>query len=488
MYELIIGIVTLILNTFLGLFSFFRNPKSWTNKLLFLLTIWIDLYLVVNYLSLHPPLPTPESQLLWIRIVMFVCSFIGPTLVLLIHTFPGDKIMLRKRFLIPLLVLCLTAASASLSHLVFSGIQYPDGQPVPIPGPMIPVFFLDFIGLFIFSFFLLIYKYRRSEGVVKIQHLYFLLGVFLTFTIMGFTTVVLVVLFKFSKLVFLGPNAMIFMVMCITYAMVRHNFLDIRLIVARSVAYALVLLILLLSYAFAIFLVGTYIIGYPIAPVTMAIAVFFAFIIAISYEPLLRYVEQFTDRVFFKHRYDTRFLLAKLGRIMASTLELEEITQLILKTLVRDIKISKGYLLLTRDKEIIWSHGQAYSHPLSLNFVGGYIDFLIESALHKKGNEVLLYDELPESPEKDIMKEYDMRVAFPLIVEKKPIGLMWFGNKLSGEIYSQEDSHLFKILASEIAVAINNSLQYDEIKKFNMTLQEKIKHDILQTDTYQIKP
>jgi signal transduction histidine kinase len=95
--------------------------------------------------------------------------------------------------------------------------------------------------------------------------------------------------------------------------------------------------------------------------------------------------------------------------------------------------------------------------------------------LKKKDDDILLFEELPDGPEKDIMREYEMSVAYPLLVEGKPIGLMWFGSKLSGETYSTEDMHLFKIFAPEVAVAINNSLQYDEIKQFNITLQEKIK-------------
>jgi signal transduction histidine kinase len=160
---------------------------------------------------------------------------------------------------------------------------------------------------------------------------------------------------------------------------------------------------------------------------------------------------------------------------MASTLELKELTQLILKTLLKDMKVSKGYLLLTRDNQIIWSYGQSYHQTIEHNFVGDYISFLIDSALKKKGDNILLFEELPDGPEKDIMREYEMSVAYPLLVEGKPIGLMWFGSKLSGETYSTEDMHLFKIFAPEVAVAINNSLQYDEIKQFNITLQEKIK-------------
>ncbi|KXK10233.1 MAG: Non-motile and phage-resistance protein [Microgenomates bacterium OLB23] len=140
------------------------------------------------------------------------------------------------------------------------------------------------------------------------------------------------------------------------------------------------------------------------------------------------------------------------------------------------MKLSRGYLLLLRDNQIIWSYGQSTNKTLEHHFVGDYIYYLIEAALKKKEDNILLFEELQDSAEKDIMREYDMSIAYPLLVEGKPIGLMWFGSKLSGETYSSEDIHMFKILAPEVAVAVKNSLQYDEIKQFNITLQDKIKH------------
>jgi signal transduction histidine kinase len=323
--------------------------------------------------------------------------------------------------------------------------------------------------------YVLLKRLRRAAGKVREQLRWIILGILVMLGLIIFTILLPLMLFKTSSFVSLMPLYTAIFIAMTAYAIIRHNFLDVRLLVARSIAYSVVAVILVLTYSGSIFLVGTYVIGYEIRPVNMLISVIFAFIIAISYEPLLRNIERLTDRLFFKDRYDSRFLLAKLGRIMASTLELKELTQLILKTLLKDMKVSKGYLLLTRENQIIWSHGQGYYHITQHNFVGDYINFLITSALKKKNDDILLFEELPDGPEKDIMREYEMSVAYPLLVEGKPIGLMWFGSKLSGETYSTEDMHLFKIFAPEVAVAINNSLQYDEIKQFNITLQEKIK-------------
>ncbi len=456
----------------LGVSTLQTSPKSITNRLFFLFSSTLALYIWANYLS---AIQSVDSlTLFWIRVVMGLALLINIFYFLLVFEFPNIKRSLAKNWYyliglctLPLLFLSQTAA-------IFSSVN--PGTNQPVPGKLIPLFLIHTLVFLVGGVIILFKKFKVAKGVIRIQLRYLIFATAFMFVSILLTNVFFVLVLKTTAFIGLLPIYTTIFVGLISYAILRHKFLDIRLIVARSIAYSVVVLILVLSYSSGIFLVGTYVIGYEIRPINMIVSVFFAFIIAISYHPLLRNIEHITDKLFFKDRYDSRFLLAKLGRIMASTLELKEIAQMILKTLLKDMRISKGYLLLMRENQIIWSYGQSYNHALAHNFVGDYISFLIESAHKKREDNILLFEELQDGAEKDIMREYGMSIAFPLLVEGKPIGLMWFGSKLSGETYSTEDMHLFKILAPEVAVAVKNSLQYDEIKQFNVTLQEKIKH------------
>jgi signal transduction histidine kinase len=62
------------------------------------------------------------------------------------------------------------------------------------------------------------------------------------------------------------------------------------------------------------------------------------------------------------------------------------------------------------------------------------------------------------------------------VVREELIGGILLGQKSSGEIYSSADIDVLKIVAPEIAVAVKNSLSFDEIKRFNVTLEEEVKH------------
>jgi len=50
------------------------------------------------------------------------------------------------------------------------------------------------------------------------------------------------------------------------------------------------------------------------------------------------------------------------------------------------------------------------------------------------------------------------------------------GDKLSGDIYSNQDIELLEIISKELAVAIQNAKAYAEISEFNVNLQARVDH------------
>jgi signal transduction histidine kinase len=201
-----------------------------------------------------------------------------------------------------------------------------------------------------------------------------------------------------------------------------------------------------------------------------------ALLFAMSFQPLKRLFERTTDKIFFKDKYDAQTLLWSLSRIMSSTLNLSHLTQRILEKMLTEMKITYGSIVITRNSSVIWvgSEGQTIGHP----FKGNEIFTTIEHSfkMHGVKEQILVYEELPDSPIKTIMREHEIYIVLPLVVRKELIGGILLGNKASGEIYSSDDIDVLKIIAPEIAVAVKNSLSFDEIKKFNVTLEEEVKH------------
>ena len=304
--EVLLGIFTFLITSYLGGVVYFRNKKSWTSRLFLILTFLINAYILVNYLSLHPPRSTPENQLFWIRVVMFTTSFIGPILILLVHTFPHDSFKLRKRYIAPLLLLMGCSAVASLTSLVFKSLEFPKGEPVPVPGPGIAIFFADFVGLFILSFIIIIIKYRVSFGQEKMQNRLFLLGVVATFSFMAISTVVSVVILKTSAAVFLGPLSSVVLMSFIAYAIFKYHLFDIKIIATEALV--VILTIILISEGILSGSVGT-----------ILFKIFFAILVAILGVLLVRSVKKEI-----KQREELATLAASLEKANARLTEIDK--------------------------------------------------------------------------------------------------------------------------------------------------------------------
>ena len=123
--EIILNSIAFVVIFVFGLAVYLKNPKSHTNILFFLLAIVLDAYIVSTIFALHPIVKTLESNLFWIRMDMFLGSFIATFLFLLAYTFPRNKINLAKKYWVFTIFYTLLMVVISFTPLVFKSVSYP---------------------------------------------------------------------------------------------------------------------------------------------------------------------------------------------------------------------------------------------------------------------------------------------------------------------------------------------------------------------------
>ncbi len=458
--ELILGAVAFFASVYLGAAVYLRNPKSWTNRLFGILALLNNAYIIINFLSLHPPQETPENQLFWIRMVMFITSFIGPVLILLVHTFPRERVAMRPRYLILLGLLMLTSASFALSDLIFKSIEYPNGEPIPVAGAGIPVFFADFVGLFILSFILLIYKYQKAVGEEKIRHLHLFLGILASFSLMGLTTVTFVVLLKTSAFVFLGPIFPVILAAFIAYAIVKHRFLDIAPSIARAVSYLFFIFVVAVLYSALLFGLTRLFATAHIDLWNLLIGIMLTTGIALTFQPLEKQIRKITDRVFFKGLYNFDELLARLTQAMIAKIDLDELTKSLLEILTREMRITKAAFLIIENHTIRDVRGVGYQER-------DFMENVLEALLHdipQDASGSIIFDELRSETLKESFRKNDVMVAIPIRSGDKEVALLVLGPKAAGDLYSKKDLMLLEIFASESGIVIEKAQLYENLK------------------------
>src|SRR3989344_1256606 len=325
--ELAISIFTAISNLVLGLFTYLKNPKSAIHQLLAFLAAQISIWSILNYISLHAP--TEASTLFWIRVDMLPGAPMGPTLYLLANTFPGRKINISRSKLTAIIFFVLLTMLLAISPFMF-----------------------NFIGFSLLTFIKLVSRLKKSFGLELAQIRYLLFGIISTFTLITTTDLLGVVLLKSSFFVPLGPLYSLLLIGSISYSIVKHRFLDIRLVVARTVAYTLLVLIVGFVYGLGVFAIGKFITGQQAAINDVVISTALALVMAISFQRLRLFLERLTDKIFYKESYDTNNVLGELSKVMAATLHLDNLTHSILEILVSQLRLSKAAFILFDDHHI----------------------------------------------------------------------------------------------------------------------------------------
>lgn len=462
--DLPITIITVVSNLFLGFLTYFKNPKNTTHKLLFLLTIIIAAWAATNYFSLHSS--NLEATLFWIRVILSIVTPMWTIVFLLVVAFPYDRLNINRTFLASLLLYTLATSVIALSPYMFTGITTSGNNIQPIPGPGILLHALLAISSLIASSIILVKKYIQRKGLEKTQIKFFLLGTIITFTSLIVTNFILVNVFKTSLLVVFGPFFTLILVGSISYAIIKHRLLDIRLIVARAVAFLLLLLIFGAIYSLAVLFLGSTFLNIQFSVEQIIFYGLTTLIVAFSFQPLRRALEKITDNIFYKNRYDTSKLLYDLALIMAATLLLEDLMHRLLKTLLMEMKIARGAFILTDEDRVYRVAHEGYQTPPE--FDEEKIKLLLSQ------HQMLIFEELPEGELKEILRNLNITVVCYLRVKSGHIGLLLLGEKQSGDIYTSKDIDVLEIFAPEAAVAIQNAQSYEEIRRFSVTLQQEV--------------
>lgn len=455
-----------VINLLLGALVFFRNQKSplyiALSRFIFLVAGWMftmGAFYQTNNINF---------AFLWIRWTYVLGIVIANTLVYFSLVFPaGSAVPFIQRFFVYAPAFPMIIAILLIPDFLFKEIiNYNWWKDVKMGVFEYTIYTIYFILVYFGAIAILFKKYFSYTGKLRLHVTYVLCAVFIA----GFFGAVFDLLFPWLNLykyIWLGPIGTLIMVGIFVYAIVKHKFLDIRLVAARTITYSLLILILGAIYAFGLFGIGTLLMAATSSTSQLIISTILALIMAFTFQPLKVQLEKLTDRIFYQGHYNTDLLLAGISSIMSTNIELDAITDQILKTLTKEMRISRGMFILLDKQTVYGTISVGSFQKIDYNFT------LLTPLLSQI--ETIVFDELSEGELKQSMRQLDLTVSRVLKVKNEIIGLLLLGEKSSGEIYSEQDLRVIDILSPEMAVAIQNAQSYDKIKKFNVILTEEVK-------------
>ncbi len=446
-----------------------RNMRSATHILIAILALLLTGWTVANYLALSP---NPELvRLFWVRVVMVITSPFGVVVFLLSSVFPGNKYTVSRRMTAVMLGLVAVTMVLATTPLVFLRlINFSDGNFSLIPGVGIVLFAVSLIVFTTWGFVRFVRKMLGSKGVLRNQYQLVTVGMMLSFSFIILTNFLAVILFQSVRLTFFGPPLTLIMVGSMTFAVMKHQFLGIRMTIVRSISFSILIGFTALMYSLLLFGLTRLFLKEQITPQATIISALIVFPVLLSFESLKKIIQKITEKLFYKYTYDLDMVVQELAQAMSSTLDLSTLLAQIILLLQIRVKISFIKIGLIQDNELrFYINGKllpAEEHSSELLKLSQY-------ASSSSGN-MLVFEALEEGPLKQKMRELEVEVILALETKDALLGSVFLYSKRNGESYSPQDIQLLKIVNPQLSVAVQNAQSFNAISKFNITLRDEV--------------
>ena len=245
-------LICIILMLVLAFIIYRNKEKKISNKIFFFLivsaTVWIFANLVANLACSN----INVNLLLWNRLSLLGPAFLPLLLILFSSSFPENKIEIKPPYiwLLSLATLFIVAfIPTSLNVKTVEIINAQNCQINFVPGPL-----YTFISIYLFfgiivTAWILIKKYIKAEFNEKKQIKFILIGL-VSSALMGLLVSAVLPIFGYSQLITIGPATTLILIGFAAYAIIKHQLLDIRLIVAETATY-LVVIVLTIEMVFS---------------------------------------------------------------------------------------------------------------------------------------------------------------------------------------------------------------------------------------------
>ena len=310
---------------------------------------------------------------------------------------------------------------------------------------------------------------KKARGHKRLQTKYLIFG-----CIFGFAGAPISMLPMFGINIFypFGNLGITLYAFIFTYAILRHHLMDLELIFRRTMVYSLSAGLLTGLFLLIIIIMSSYI-SYFTGHASLWVSSISALIIAVLFTPLKSRIQLLIDKVFYKTSYDYYSIIQKAGSDLVTLIRERDIQDYILKLIFETLKVKSAYFL-SRDGGCFKMalSGCSNDNP-STEEMTKKLDSNSELVrLLKARKNIIIKEELAEAVGNDELdhisdelKPFNGTIAVPFFIEDRLNDILVLGEKLSGDIYSDEDMNLLSTISSQAAISLKNAMLYGELEQ-----------------------
>ncbi len=452
-------LLTIVTLALVGLYVYLNNRKNSVNIVFALFNLSIVAWITaLAFADTSTSLAVVKSAS---QVAFAASGYIFLFFVYLSYVFPRNRKGLNRSKVVALAILPVLLSIFASSSLAIESVSI-ETYGANVKGGSLYNLLGFFIGFYlIVGIYNLVRSFRHSHGVEREQIRFVLYGIILT-AVIGISTNIVLVALGNSSLGFLGPPAVLILVSFTSYAMFRHKLFDIKAVVARSVTFILSISVVGFAYGFFAYRFLDIIFKKNYTITREIVSVLFAMALAFTFGRIRRTFEKLTDKIFYRDKYDPQDLINSIGRILASEIDLSALSNKLIIELTAQMRIDDANIVIIDEDRIVYDAHATQHESYQM------------AELKKLGKSVIVTDDLQGGERKQILSKNNTGISLALRTSEEFVGFLFVGHKLSGDIYSDNDIRVLRIIANELAIGVQNALAYEQIQAFNETLQAKV--------------
>lgn len=304
------------------------------------------------------------------------------------------------------------------------------------------------------------------------------------------------------------------------HSVVRYRLMDVDVVVRRALVYALTTVaIAMMIGAVALGLVFLAI-GSNLSTTEITLRALIAIIamagIVLLSEPLKKFLQERADRFFYGERYDLRRSLLDFGRTLSATTALEPLLNALTERLRQVLDVEKVAVFIENETtpeqyRLAKSIGLSEEYNIPSDFRQMIRQKSAEKGIVRADELELFETEISEAIAdeenasngivgkiekfgrngKSVVRQ-ELHYYVPCVVRGRMVAVIGLGRASDGSLLSSEDLDILQTVSGYVAVAVENSLLYQEqekraeelalLKEFNESIIESVNVGLLAVD------
>lgn len=448
-------------------FIYYKNKNNYTIKkyTIFLLSVslWnIDVYGI-------RVAPTKEFAEIWGNLFRNGLFLVPAAFYHFVISFLGvNKDNKYHRILLKVFYIFVLFFAVLNWHPEFTGtpVQFKWGYQTPA-GPLYKLFVIYFLFVVILAIITLVKNYFYSNIYQKQRIRYFFLALIISFILGSLNFLPM-----FGKEIYpIGTIAVSIGLFLATYSVAQHRLMDVSLFMARGISYIISLSVLAFPSFFLILFLEKYFFKkedtfFSLFIIMMGIAA------VLLFNRVKELVDQATHQIIVRDKYFYHRILEDFSKRLVSIVNLNRLLNALAEMVEKSMGVNNISIYLFNQEKEIYRPALVKNSLAEDNLNKGlrtndpFIKFL------QNKNDAILRAELDRDASepgakyvKDLMQKMHAEVILPLMYSERMIGFICLGHKAGEEMYYREDIDLLVTLSNQLAIAIENAILYENLKK-----------------------